>query len=72
MGGTHRISVDTLGRDFLPVASLQSLIDAHNQRISFGDEYLHEQAQQDAAHFSTRPLSVAQDPVVAVESLLLV
>jgi fatty acid/phospholipid biosynthesis enzyme len=43
MAGTDRIAVDALGGDPLPLAALQGLVDAYNQRISFGHEGFHEQ-----------------------------
>src|SRR5829696_10272395 len=59
MAGTHRIAVDALGGDLLAPASLQRLVDAHNQRISFGHEHLYQQPQQDATYLPTRPASAA-------------
>ncbi len=64
--------VDTLGRDLPALASLQRLIDAHDQRISFAHECLCEQAQQHATHLPTRPASAAENSVVAMEPFVLV
>jgi hypothetical protein len=46
MGGTHWIRVGTLGRDLPPVSSLQNLVYAHNQRISFAYELLHQHSHK--------------------------
>src|SRR5215213_2712941 len=72
VGRANRIAVDALGSNLLPVASLQCLIDAYDQRISFGHERLHQQSQQHTARLLTRPASAVENPVVAVESLLLI
>jgi hypothetical protein len=68
----HRVSVDALGRDLLAPTSLQSLVDAHDQRTSFWNERLHHQPQVHPTRLPARPAGAAQDPMVAVESLLLV
>src|SRR5215216_2136010 len=47
-------------------------VDAHDQRISFGHERLHQQPQEHATHLPTRPAGTAEDPMVAMESLVLV
>jgi hypothetical protein len=72
VGRAHRIMVDALGRDLPALASLQRLIDAHDQRISFAHECLCEQAQQHATHLPTRPASAAENSVVAMEPFVLV
>src|SRR3712207_6487284 len=71
VGGAHRIPVDALGPNLLPVSSLQRLIDAYDQR-AFRHKRLHQQPQQYATHLPTRPASAAKYPVVAMEALLLV
>src|SRR5215204_3489819 len=68
VAGSNRVAVDALRRDLLPLTPLQGLVNAHNQRRSFGYEYLHEQPQQDAARFPTRPVGAAQYPMVAAEA----
>ena len=58
--------------DLLTPTSLQSLVYAHDQRISFGHQHLHQQPQENATHLPTRPAGTAEDPMVAMESLVLV
>jgi hypothetical protein len=43
MRGTHRVAVDPLGSYLLPLAALQGLVDAYNQRSSFGHEGFHQE-----------------------------
>src|SRR5215208_2640882 len=71
MGGTDRVPVDTLGSNLLAPTSLQRLVYAEDE-WPFPNERLYERSQQDATHVSTRPASAAQDPMVAMEALLLV
>src|SRR5918993_2758285 len=72
VGRTHRISVDAFCGDLLAVASLECLLDAHDQRTSFGHERLQHQPQQHATGLQTRPASTAKHSVVTMESLVLV
>jgi hypothetical protein len=52
---THRVPVDALRFDLLSPAPLQRLIDAQDERPVRYDESFHEQPQQPAADFPTRP-----------------
>lgn len=72
VAGTHRVPVDALRFDLLSPAPLQRLIDAQDERFSFGHESLHEQPQQHTARLPARPVGAAQDPMVAMEAPLLV
>src|SRR3712207_1160701 len=67
----HRAPIDPLGTDLLSLAALQRLVDTHHQR-SIRDESFYKRFQQDAAHLHAGPFRPAQDPVVAMESLVLV
>src|SRR5215212_4641847 len=71
MGGTDRVPVDTLGSNLLAPTSLQRLVYAEDE-WPFPNERLYERSQQDATHVSTRPASAAQDPMVAMEALVLI
>jgi len=69
MAGSDRVAVDALRRYLLPLAALQGLVDAHHQR-PVRDERLHERLEEQATRFRARPLRAAQDPMVAMESLV--
>src|SRR5215217_893872 len=44
--GAHRVAIDSLCYDHLPLTALQSLVYTNHQRSSSGHECLHEQPQQ--------------------------
>jgi hypothetical protein len=72
VGGTDRVAVDALGGDPLTPASLQRLVDANYQGAPFGHKRLNQQPQEHSADLEARPASTAENPVVAMEALLLV
>src|SRR5215211_608645 len=65
--GAHRIAVDSLCHDHLPLTALQSLVYTNHQRSSSGHECLHEQPEQDATGLLARPDGTVEHSMVAAE-----
>jgi hypothetical protein len=71
VAGAYRITVEAFGPGLLAPTSFQGFVYAQDE-WPFRNERLYEQSQQDAARLAARPAGTAEDPMVAMEALMLI